>query len=869
MARKNDLEVTPAQEAEAGQHVRARVESPSKTIDKDRADTGENGKVLRRPEDEDVRQKGTIDAGSRHDELDSDDAEDLAGLINDASLSGANIPGTKPADKISEGTLRRTYYYMTKLFAGSSQKPTDSSSGNSNLTSPSSTSQNRGKPPQVLPQEIPDNSAVWNGDKATPGKSLARPNVIYENISKMQRPRRFGRPDPYDVPQSPPRSPAPEPKPNNPKRRGPKPKRVVVTPEKLGQVAMAVEEAPISAEEELAERQKHVEHADRALGRATRAILASEERTARPKRATRSTRTNDLDDLEGFQQQRERYQRKTMKESRESRELLQFPSPTRSWLAINKGQLGDRDAGNQAGTPATEPVESQNDLQVLSRTNPQSKIIGPAVGRRDIQLTENIQVTPAKLHDEVQKGLAQDNAQLGLQGISPILSGPTPANGIQESPRRLQRPSQWPSLVPKATQGRKQRAPSQQVGKEHPVRSPASARIPQGAQDDTSDEDNIQHESDVSREPTPKATAPRSNEDGPISFIEEETLSHLKETIKKAGLNSKDKRVIRDGDYWTAIAGTLTGGVMRLISKYKAMNDLISASVVDVGKVDKEHQKALKCIEIIREETQAVLTNRLGDPEVGERNADKTSRSHMLEDLYLYVIPNLVEALYCAVKSRQDRETLEISDMEEFYALLKILYDLVKASRAEDKSVQPKAPRTNSYSISQPTLRLWPTLRKLYKQCGSRLAARKVARRAEQLRQTAPERSRKRKERLDAEERAEEEQFQQRLRERNKAIIASLNERRAELGLPPCSQPIDSLSTSQHPQTPKYKEEDPFDDVDYDMNGRLIGVFGRNNSHPGTTPKEWTKVEMEILVDGLRQERGTYTFYGEVKQSWS
>jgi hypothetical protein len=56
-------------------------------------------------------------------------------------------------------------------------------------------------------------------------------------------------------------------------------------------------------------------------------------------------------------------------------------------------------------------------------------------------------------------------------------------------------------------------------------------------------------------------------------------------------------------------------------------------------------------------------------------------------------------------------------------------------------------------------------------------------------------------------------------------------------------------------------EEDPVDDVDHDMNERLIGVFGRNNSHPGTTPKEWTKAEMEILVDGLRRERGTYTFW--------
>src|ERR1700722_1403584 len=123
MARKNYLEVSPAQEAEAGQQVRARVESQSRTNDTYQADTREDGKVLRRPEDDDVWHKRTIDAGSRHDELDSDDAEDLAVLINDASLSSANIPGTKPVDKTSEGTLSRTYQFLNRLIAGSSQKP--------------------------------------------------------------------------------------------------------------------------------------------------------------------------------------------------------------------------------------------------------------------------------------------------------------------------------------------------------------------------------------------------------------------------------------------------------------------------------------------------------------------------------------------------------------------------------------------------------------------------------------------------------------------------------------------------------------------------------------------------------------------------
>lgn len=850
MARKNDLEIRPAHEGEAAQQIRARIAPPS-TNDKGQVDIGGNGEVCKRPEDSNAWDNETIDGSSRNGELESDDADNLAGLINDASLSGANIPGNKPVDKPSTGTLSRTINFMTTLFVGSSQKPTEFSSANNTSMSQSSSSQTHGKQSQLPPKKIPDNSAQLSGDKTLLGKSLARPSAIYEDISKMQKPRRSGLPDPYDVPQSPPSSPAPEPKPTTVKLRGPKHKRAV-TKENPEQVTMRLEEAPAFAEEEPSEVQELIEHTEMAHCLASGTVPASEERNTKPKRATRSTRTKTSEDLEEFQRQRERYQRKAMKGSREH---FQFSSPTQPSALTSKVQLGDQDVGNQAGLPAVDLVEFENDLKGLSGNKIQSKNKDPLTGRRDTQPRENVQVTPTKRHSQIEKGSAQKNAQPEIIGISPILLGPTPAKGLHESPRRLQRPSQRPSLIPRATQTRKSFCSTQHRTRQHSVQSAAHSRILEHALDEASDEeDNIHSESDVSRAPTPRAMG--STEDGAASFIEEETLQYLRSTIKKAG-ERKGKRVIRDHDYRTSNARILTGGLRRLISRYKAMKDLRSAKVLDVNRINMEHGKALQYLEIIREKTQAVLNDRLGDEELGGRNADKTSRSHMLEDLYLYIIPGLVEALYCAVHSRQARDGLELSDLEESYTILKILHDLVKATRAEDKSVQPKAPTRNSYSISQPTRSLWTTLQILYEQCGKKLAARKVTRSAEQLQKALPGRATKRKERLEAEKREEEEKFQHRLRERNKAIIASLNERRAELGLPPCSQPIDTLSNSQHPQTSKYKAEESFDDVDHDTGGRLTGVFGRNNSHPGTIPKEWTKVEMEILVDGLRRERGT------------
>lgn len=856
MARKNNLEVSPAQDAEAVQQVRARVESPSRTNITDRVDTRENYKAFQRPEDDDEQHNGTIYTGSRHDELDSEDAEDLAGLINGASLSGANIPTRKPTDRISEGTFSRTFNSVKEFFIGSSQKPAESLDGNNSSTDPVSTLQTRGRQHPSL-QEIPDISAALSGDKTIQSKSLARPNTIYEDISKTQKQRSSGKPNPFEVPQSPSGSPAPEAKPIASKRQGPKPKRAL-TREKTKQVAMAVEEDPVSAEEELANSQEDIEHTEKDPGRATRAMSAAEKRNARPKRATRSTRTKAAEDLEEFQRQREKRQRMAMKESREH---LQFSSTTQSWASISKGQFEDPDDGNQAGLPAADLVEPQNKSQGFSRTQLKNKDSMSA--GRNPQLRGNVQITTTMRHSGIEKGstATKDNAQTEIMGISQILSDPTPAQQIHDSPRRLRRPSQRPSLMLKSAQVRKSNASTQQVTKEYPVRRPTSAQISEGTHDEASDEeDNIQHEFDLSAAATPRITV--SNEDDTTSFIDEETLQYLRLTIRKAG--EKDgQRVVRDEDYWTSHAKILTRGVTRLISKYKAMKDLRSANVVDIGRIDMEHGRALKCLDIIREKSQVMLTSRLGDQDSGGRNADENSRSHMLEDLYIYIIPGLVEALYRAVHSRQDRKALQISDLEEFYAILKILYDLVEVSRNEDKKIQPKASRTNSYHISQPTRILRPILKKLYNECGEKLAARKVAVKAEQIRQALPDRARKRKERLEDEQRKEEEQFQQRLRERNKAIIASLDERRAELGLPPCSQSTEAPSTSQQPKTPKYNADGLFDKVYHNTNGRLTGVFGsrRQNWHPGTTPKEWTVNEMEILVDGLRRDRGTYRFW--------
>jgi hypothetical protein len=207
MARKNELQVSPAQ-----QTLRGRVESLSQTSKEQRVNTGENVEVLAGCDEVNMWQEGMTVGSSQHpDQHDEDYAEGLAGIINKQSLK-----------KVTEGIRGRAV-------------------------------------------------------KAATLNSLARPNTIYEDISKSQKPRSSGRPDPFEVPQSPQTSPAPETRPKVTQRRVPKPKQVTFRG-KPKKVARAVAEGP-----------QLVDEAETSPDRARSTTSPTEEQNVTSKRATRGS----------------------------------------------------------------------------------------------------------------------------------------------------------------------------------------------------------------------------------------------------------------------------------------------------------------------------------------------------------------------------------------------------------------------------------------------------------------------------------------------------------------------------------------------------------------------------------------------------
>lgn len=452
--------------------------------------------------------------------------------------------------------------------------------------------------------------------------------------------------------------------------------------------------------------------------------------------------------------------------------------------------------------------------------------------------------------------------------VSYILMNPSTVNIIRQRPppkqtRKLIRPSS----AGKDLQGHIGGASSQhtpRTGKERGLarsKDPENLRIPSGTYQpeaagnsdhydsyDDNDDDEFVHESDVSNvnesqtkaEPVFKTDSFLINEQ-----VMDDMLSHMKEVGRDAG-----GKIVRDKGFATVTGAQMSKAAGKLASAHVTMEKLKSADVVDLQKVKIQQERVSASLARLETLTDTMLKKQFGDRSTEVENVTNDGRTNMLKDLYKYVIPKTVDALYASARRYWRQPSIETVDLEEFTALLKITFELAAAARAEAGEVQPKPPKSRPYKLAQPTTRLLPIVRKLLRKCGGELAARK----AEEARKIAVERARKRKGGLEEQEVADEWAYLQRLKERNRAIAISLNQSRALLGLPPSSQHNGAQTSSQSHWDIAYHEE--FSDENGDLGHERLSLFGRNNSHPEKIPKEWTKEEMEILVDVLWRERG-------------
>ena len=810
MARGNDLKLTPAHNSQLPPLVAtspggaANFSEPDILSDDVEFFSGSEGNTdlpEARPGDDPRAQiKGRyVHHGDQEDE--EENAEGLAGLINDASLSGLSHQSPAMVSKPRENILGK----VLAIFTPHKQPKTAQAS-----TNPESLIKPQRGSGQILRSTEQTISAI---DKEVP----APIGLASETISLKKKPKASGRPDIYDVPQSLPGSPDVGTKViNGQKRNTPKLNKLVVREKEKGDEMNVNED--VSLEGLSAEEQEHVEMAKQTRSLRTRAVSVTSKQLASPQRITRSSGTKGSKSIT----------------------FSQRPEKTAHQLPDGSPGLG-RPSASQTPKPKAKrgrPRKDQNSMNQTQRPAADSAAIDNASAR------------------------FEKSAELDSVDANDILRDLGPINVVQQQPipkevRKLMRPSR----AGKDAQGV---VSSKHTPKAHHepglarLRDPESFRIAPGKYqpetasisdhyDSFDDEnDSLFHEEDVSSNCASHPKAETAIKSKP-HFIDEQIMDGMVSHMKLVGRNKDNQMAVTDKGFATAIGKQMSKAAEKLVSEYTFMEELKSADVVDLQKVSSQQQTLSALLAKLEALAGTVLNNQLGVRSTGVKIKDGTSRKKMLQDLYMHVIPKTVDALYASAERYWKQPTFDTVDLEEFTALLKVVFDLAKAARAEHSDVQPKAPKSHSYKLAGPTTLLLPIARTLLKKCTNELAARK----AQEARKVA---ARKRKQLSKEQERADEEDYLRRLMERNKAILHSLNKIRANLGLPSSGHQNGAQTNSQPNRDIVDNEE--FSDQNGDAKHERLSLFGRNNSHPEKIPREWTKEEMRVLVDVLWRERG-------------
>jgi hypothetical protein len=794
--------------------------------------------------------------GEPRDPEDEEEAEGIAGLINDASLSSINHASPKIASKATGGILS----LISGMFGGGSQKTFKSSEGsNSNVRpKPLSSAAQIQNPAQEIHNATADMSAPEGVDRV--GTGLLRPSTVYEDISKRRKSRSSGLPDPYDFQESPPKVPVAEPKPKELLKRNEQKSKKTVIRGKARQTVLNGEEEPNSERVEMAAQQPHLEPVLQSTRRVTRAQVSSREQPAATNLESRTARAKAYDENDHAELPTEVQQStpgKSQKSGKATSPMLATGTKRKRGRPRKEVKYGKQTGSRPPETMASDGVSAEDPGDILLQEHH-----GDDSQEEDLEGREELRNGAANTSNQV--ALAEA-VRRDSDGVSSILLNPSPIKLAQQPSTSLRRPSQ----TTKERQGQMQGVAAQKAPKIRPEPIPALEITPKDAQkgprstedsEDEEDGEKLFYESNARRINSSQPATEQPDRTVEIGLIEEETLKSMLATVQKVGKDQYGTLIARNEKYLTKEGKQLRRGAERLSMVYKKIDELKSADVVSHADVDAQREKASALTSALIRKLSAISnTVRM------ERLGDDDSITNMLHDLYFFVIPALVEVLNEAAKPHFNQRPPGTPDLEELTSLVQIVYDVVEASRNQKKGIQPKPQKNKSYSLSRPTVLIKPQLERLLKRWQMELTDRSDRKRAEEARKTAPERARKRKERLAEEERAREEEFQQKLRERNRAIWLTLNERRAQLGLVPCSQPSRTPSGSQqYPSSQQQQRqinlviEEYYDhgEEETDEDKRVKGLFGKDNSHPGTTAKEWAPKEMKILVDGLRSDTG-------------
>jgi len=308
-----------------------------------------------------------------------------------------------------------------------------------------------------------------------------------------------------------------------------------------------------------------------------------------------------------------------------------------------------------------------------------------------------------------------------------------------------------------------------------------------------------------------------------------------------------------------------------LKSLYDQLRDLIATKNLDG--IQGTHIEITNLVHSIKEETDRILTNRLGNPALGINYFDDISTRSLLTDLYFNILPKLLKAMILGAEVYAENGTIETSSLEELADLVEVHYRLAKAAIDQPKSSQPRQsqipPEAKSigFELIRPTQRVIPLMEDFRTSIKVELSSRAQA----EKRRLARQRERKHREQ-------ERIQYQERRRRRNEIRKKQRADLARQLKDPiwgpilrdeiarrqTAAEATEALEELKKRRARRIRvvepwmagEEDVEDLFEDDPFEQRVSIFGKNNRQQnGAQP--WSDKKMTVFVDFLRVHDGT------------
>ena len=387
---------------------------------------------------------------------------------------------------------------------------------------------------------------------------------------------------------------------------------------------------------------------------------------------------------------------------------------------------------------------------------------------------------------------------------------------------------------------------------------------------------SVQNRSEPSDEDirTPAASSERANRVLNFELLDQmlRTANHVGHTFHK---DTQEWEAVRKVDkLFTAPGKRMNRALEKLKLLYEKLRDSIAADNSDG--IQETHVEIMNLLHSIQEETDKILTNRLGNPALGIEFFDDVSTRSLLIDLYFNILPSLLKSMILGAEVYDENGSVKTPCLNEFADLVEVYYRLARAAIDQPKSSQPRPsqipPQAKSinFAIIRPIQLVFSLMRGFRKTIKFELSSRAQV---EKRRTVALERQRRQRRHLELErvQRQEKRRRKNEFRKNQRADLArqcqdpiwgpilSAEIARSQAAAE-AAEALEELNKPNVRRTelvePQLIEEEAEENlIEDDPYEQRVSIFGKNNRQQnGGQP--WSDKKRTEFLDFLRANDG-------------